>query len=168
MSGALSRFGAWPGHAWIALPVRVYLGVVFVLACWHKLANPEVFALDVATYQFLPLELINVFALLLPMVELVTGVMLIVGFRSRAASLLIALMMVAFMVALSAALSRGLELSCGCFASAESGEADPISGMTLLRDTVWLLMALYILLFDRRPIGVERLLTSPTPEEARG
>ncbi|PIE17518.1 MAG: DoxX family protein [Proteobacteria bacterium] len=154
-----SRLVAWPGHAWLALPVRVYLGVVFLLACWHKIQDPAVFALDVATYQFLPLELINLFALVLPMVELVAGVMLITGLRSRAAALLVTLMMVAFIIALSAALAKDLQLSCGCFASAAAGEEDAISGMTLLRDSVWLAMSIYVLVFDHRPIGMERLLT---------
>ncbi len=147
---------AWAGHPWFGLAARLYLGVVFLLACAHKLAEPESFAVDIATYQFLPLVFINAFALLLPMVELVAGVMFVVGFRVRAAALLMALMMLAFMIGLSHALALGLDMSCGCFASSEAAEGHAISGMTLLRDAAWLGLSLYVLVYDRRPLGVDR------------
>jgi putative oxidoreductase len=144
---------SWGGHAWIALPARLYLGYVFLWACWHKILDPAAFALDVATYQLLPLPLINLLALVLPWVELLAGAMLVVGLRVRAAALLVVGMMAAFMVALGWALHQGLEMSCGCFAAA-STEA-PISGWTMLRDAAWISLALYVLLFDRAPLGVD-------------
>ena len=157
MSG-LDRLLGWPGHAFIALPARLYLGFVFLYACLHKIADPGAFALDVATYQLLPLPLVNITALVLPWSELVAGLMIVAGFRTRAAALLISGMMVVFMVALGWALHQDLTLSCGCFAS--SSTQDPISGQTMLRDAAWLALAVYVLVFDRRPLGVDRLLHS--------
>jgi len=49
----------WINWQWIGLAVRVYLGVIFILASWHKIMNPGIFALDVATYQLLPLWAVN-------------------------------------------------------------------------------------------------------------
>jgi putative oxidoreductase len=152
----MSRITGWRGHAWLALGARLYLGAVFLLACWHKILDPASFALDVATYQILPLELVNLFAIILPWVEAAAGLMLILGFRARAAALLVAAMMVMFMVALTLALRGGLQMSCGCFASA-GAEEDLISGWTLLRDLGWLILALYVLWLDRRPLGLDRL-----------
>jgi putative oxidoreductase len=86
------------------------------------------------------------------------GVMLVVGWRVRAAALLTALMMLSFMVALGFALHQGLNMSCGCFASQAAAKHDPISWVTMLRDGGWLVLGLYVLLFDHRPIGIERLL----------
>jgi len=151
-----SRLLHWPGHGWLALPVRLYLGWVFLTACWHKVLHPATFALDVATYQFLPLELINLFAITLPWVELAAGVMLVVGLRARAASLLTGAMMVAFIVALIAALDKGLQMGCGCFASNALAEEDPISWLTVMRDLAWLAMSLYILFLDQSPLGFDR------------
>jgi len=145
----------WGGHRWLALLARLYLGGLFLWAAVHKIADPAAFALDVATYQFLPLAAINAFALVLPWVEVLAGVMLVAGLRVRSAALLVALMMAAFLVALGHALHLGLDLSCGCFASG-GAEADPISWRTLVRDGAWLLLALYVLAVDRRPLGVER------------
>lgn len=161
----MNRFEAWPGHAWMALPVRLYLAAIFLIACYHKILDPHAFALDVATYQILPLELVNPMALVLPWVELAAGIMLLVGLRTRAAALLIAAMMVVFIAALSIALAKGLDMGCGCFASQGANE-DPISWKTLVRDGAWLLMAAYVLAFDNRPLGLDRLLERRAPELA--
>ncbi|MBN2358246.1 MAG: DoxX family membrane protein [Deltaproteobacteria bacterium] len=150
----MRRLLEWRGHAWLALAARVYLSWVFLYACWHKIVHPEMFAVDVATYQILPLELINLMAIILPWIELAAGIMLLIGWRTRAAALLISGMMVMFVVAISIALHKGLDMSCGCFASQGAAE-DPISWRTIVRDSGWLLLALYALLLDRIPIGID-------------
>ncbi len=155
---ALTAFAGWPGHAWLCALARLYMGYVFVGASIHKIADPTGFALDVATYQLLPLWLINITALILPCTELVAGVMIIVGFRTRAAALLLAAMMVVFMVGLGWALHLDLDMTCGCFAS--SSEGDSISSMTMLRDVAWLALCLYVLFLDKKPLGLDRLTKS--------
>jgi putative oxidoreductase len=151
-------FQVWRGHTFIALAARLYLGSLFVLACWHKILDPHAFAVDIATYQMLPLALVNPLAIVLPWVELFAGGMLLVGLRTRAASLLVAAMLAMFTVAISFAVAKGLDLACGCFASQGAAE-DPISWRTIVRDGAWLLLAFYVLRFDRRPLGIDRLLT---------
>jgi putative oxidoreductase len=158
----MRRFLEWRGHAVLALAARLYLGTIFLLACWHKLTDPGAFALDIATYQILPLALINPMALVLPWVELLAGIMMLIGFRTRPAALLIAGMMAIFLVAISLALGKGLEMSCGCFASQGAAE-DPISWRTIVRDSGWLLLALYVLLLDRRPLGLDRIWMKDKP-----
>jgi len=147
----------WKGHGWIALPIRLYIGAVFLVACWHKILHPESFAMDVATYQILPLGLVNLMAIVLPWIELACGLLIIIGWRTRAAALLIAGMMAVFLTAIIVALARGLEMSCGCFASQSMAE-DPISWRTVLRDLGWLAIPLYVLVFDRNPVGIDGLV----------
>ncbi|HOU54511.1 MAG TPA: MauE/DoxX family redox-associated membrane protein [Myxococcota bacterium] len=144
----------WKGHRWIGLLARVYLALVFLVACWHKIRHPDAFAVDVATYQILPLALVNLVAITLPWVELGAGVMLLVGFRARAGALMVTGMMLVFLAALIVALARGLDMSCGCFASQGAAE-DPISYRTVLRDLGWLALAVYVLLLDRQPLGLD-------------
>lgn len=143
--------------AWLAVPARWYLGVLFAGAAWHKIAVPQAFALDVATYDILPLSLVNVMAIVLPWVEIVAGVMLLAGVRARAAALLVAGMMLMFIAALAIALARGLDMSCGCFAS-QGAEEDPISRLTVLRDLGWLTLSVIVLLWDRGLVGLDRLM----------
>ncbi len=143
--------------AWVAVPLRWYLGLLFIGASWHKIISPESFAVDVATYDILPLALINIVALVLPWVELSAGLLLIVGWQIRAASWLISAMMFVFVLAVIIALIRGLDMSCGCFASQTAAE-DPISALTVVRDSVWLVMAVFILVFDRGLLGLDYLI----------
>ena len=152
----MTRFLRWRGHAWLAVPARWYLGGLFVVACWHKIAQPGAFALDIATYGILPLALVNPMALILPYVEAVAGICLLAGVRVRAAALLVCGMMAVFLAALLIALGKGLDMSCGCFAS-QGGEADPISWLTVLRDAAWLALGLYVLFFDRCRLGLENI-----------
>jgi uncharacterized membrane protein YphA (DoxX/SURF4 family) len=154
----MNRLLNWAGHAWLALPLRWYLGCVFVLACQHKIAHPGSFAIDVATYGILPLSLVNLTAITLPWVELAAGIMLIVGLKARAAALMVFGMMVMFIAALAVALAQGLDMSCGCFASQGAQGEDPISTMTVLRDLGWLMLSVYVMLFDDSPIGIDRIL----------
>lgn len=142
----------------LALVVRLYLGWLFVSASLHKIAVPESFALDVATYQFLPIWAVNFFAITVPWMEVVVGVLLVIGCRVRAAALVIFGLMVSFMVALGWALHLELDMACGCFASQGAADEDPISGWTLARDAVWLALSAYIVLADRRAIGIESWL----------
>ena len=143
--------------AWLAAPARWYLGLLFVAASLHKIADPQSFAVDIATYDILPLVLINLAAITLPWIELAAGAMLIAGWRVRAGSLLVAGMMVVFLAALIVALARGLDMSCGCFAS-QGADEDPISRLTILRDLWWLGLALFVLVFDRGLVGIDHLL----------
>ncbi len=153
-----SRFLNHPAHSFVALPIRFYLAWVFISACLHKLAMPESFAIDIATYQFLPLVFINPLAIVLPYVELGTGIMLVTGTKARAAALMVCGMMIMFMIALTHALMHDLSISCGCFASNAAAGSDPISPLTMLRDSAWLLLAVYVVIFDKKPLGVDRLL----------
>jgi putative oxidoreductase len=152
----MMRILAWRGHGYLSLPARVYLAVLFLLACWHKILDPGSFALDIATYQILPLVLVNPMAIVLPWVELAAGLMLLAGFKARAASILVAAMMAVFTAAICIALAKGLDMSCGCFAS-QGLEEDPISWRTVLRDSFWLALSLYVLAFDRSVLGLDRL-----------
>ncbi len=140
--------------AWLALPARWYLGGLFVLASLHKIAVPHDFVIDVATYGILPLALVNPVAIVLPWVELVAGLMLLLGARVRAAALLVAAMVAVFLAALVIALARGLDMSCGCFAS-QGAESDPISWLTVVRDLAWLGLSVLVLCCDRGFLGFD-------------
>jgi putative oxidoreductase len=158
----MNRFAAWRGHTFLSLAARLYLGVVFLLACHHKIIHPQAFAVDIATYEILPLGLVNMMAIILPWIELAAGVMLIIGWRTRSAALLVTGMMMVFTIAISMALHKGLDMSCGCFASQGAVE-DPISWRTIVRDSGWLLLGAYVLVFDRKPIGVDGWLARRRP-----
>ena len=155
-SKSTAPFADWRGHPYLALAACLFIAAVFLAACYYKILRPGEFALSVATYGILPTVLINPFSLVLPWVELFAAFMLIVGFRTQAAALLMTAMMALFTIALVIALAKGLDMSCGCFASSEAGES--INMLTLARDLAWLAISAYILVYDRRPLGLDRIL----------
>ncbi len=137
----------------LALPLRVYIGIVFIIASLYKISDPYAFALSIATYQILPLWSINPFALLLPWVELLVGTTMVLGLWTRESAALISGMMVMFLVALTLALTKDLQMSCGCFASQEA--ADEIGVHTIYRDLAWLTAGLWTLFFDDGRFGLD-------------
>ena len=138
------------------VPIRVYLGGLFVYASLYKIAEPYDFALSVATYQILPLSIVNLFALLVPWIELGLGTALILGLWTRTAGLLASGLLLLFVVALSIALSRDLQLFCGCFASQQAAEEIGIS--TLFRDIAWLFLSFCVVVLDNGRYGLDRFL----------
>ena len=94
---------------------RIVLGAIFVYASFDKMANPDAFLKIIHNYRLLPVQLENPIAIFMPWMELITGLMLIVGKWEKASLLLYSIIMVIFVIALSQALMRGLDISCGCF-----------------------------------------------------
>ncbi|MCX7958741.1 MAG: DoxX family membrane protein, partial [Deltaproteobacteria bacterium] len=97
-------------NRYLSLLFRIYIGFVFIYASVHKITNPEMFAVDIATYDILPLYLINIMAILLPYIEMVSGILIIAGPFQKEASLMISAMMLMFIAALLVALFKGINI----------------------------------------------------------
>jgi len=127
-------------HPWLGLLLRVYVGGVFVYASMYKINYPGEFAETIASYQLLPYWAINITALVMPWLELVSGALLILGVRTKSAAAVIGGMLILFSLAILVALLRGIPIGCGCFTSVE----DPLGWDTLWRDLIWLAMTLQV------------------------
>jgi uncharacterized membrane protein YphA (DoxX/SURF4 family) len=132
----------------ILLIVRLIAAGVFLYAGWQKLWAPQEFADGIAAYRILPPQLINVFALTLPPLELITGSLLLIGFQRRLAAFSALLMIAIFTMALASAIARGLTIDCGCFGAAPSTKYGLM--FALLRDLV---MGVALLILYLREIG---------------
>ena len=142
MSFELDRFLRWRGHTLLSILARGLLAVTFIWAAVHKIVHPADFALNVATYQVLPLPLINLMAIGLPWVEAVVGITLIAGFWTRESALVTVGMNIMFVVAILLTMSRGEEIMCGCFASADAGHQ--IGWDLVIRDIGLIVVGLYL------------------------
>jgi uncharacterized membrane protein YphA (DoxX/SURF4 family) len=149
-------------HPALYWAVAIALGATFVYASLDKIAAPRDFARIVYHYRlagpsaalgFVPA---NLLAIVLPWVELVCGLLLIVGLWRREAAVVTAAMLVVFVVAVGWALSQGIDLrNCGCFTV--SGEGRSAGIKLILGDLGMLLGALYVALMPpvrRQPSGV--------------
>ena len=97
--------------------IRVGLGLIFIFASADKIIHPDAFAKIINNYQILPGDLVNIFALILPILELLCGLALILGVLVRASAVWVGGMLVLFMVAVSLALADGINISCGWFST---------------------------------------------------
>ncbi len=61
---------------------------------------------------------VNVVALTLPWVELLTGLCLVLGIGTPGAGLVASALAGTYMIAMASALGRGLDIGCGCFGAA--------------------------------------------------
>ena len=106
------------------LVVRLLLGLVFVYASLDKIADPAAFARIVYQWQVLGPVASNVVAVTLPWVELLAGLLLVVGAWKRDAAAVVAVMLVVFIVAAVFVLARGIDVdNCGCTSVAAAGAA---------------------------------------------
>lgn len=114
----------------VALVIRIALGAILVYSAWSKLKDSwALFAMAVDSYQVLPLWGVRLVARTLPWVELLIGVLLIVGRWMRVATVACSLLLVVFFGLMVRAHLKGMEINCGCF-----GPGEAISWRTLLRD----------------------------------
>jgi putative oxidoreductase len=144
------------GNPYTSVVFRWAVGLIFVYASMDKLLHPSAFAVAIYNYKILPGSLINLVAITLPWLELVCGILLIIGLSPRAAALLLSILLLIFFSALSISLYRGIDISCGCFSV--STTADKIGISIMVRDLLVLAMSLQILFFDGNLLSIERLL----------
>lgn len=146
-------------HNWLAIPCRIWVGLVYIFAAWYKIADPHAFGLNIATYQILPLKYINLMAIILPWLEIVTGVALILGLYTRASALCIIGMTVMFIVALVIAINKQIQMtSCGCFAPDAEAAMKTITWSYVYRDIGYLAASTYVALFDNGRLGLDGLI----------
>ncbi len=94
--------------------LRLALGIFFLGVGLPKAAGPELFAAQVAAYQLVPSSLVTLVALVIPRLEILSGLCMASGFLSRSGALLAGALSLAFAVATALTLVRGLQIDCGC------------------------------------------------------
>ena len=129
-------------NKWIVIAFRLFLGGLLIYASFDKIENPEAFAKIIRNYHAFPYAATNILALLLPWIELYTGVCLIFGILVDGASLLTMAMMGVFILAISQAVLRGIDIECGCFKVTEGSSR--VGMRRIIEDIIYLGMAFVV------------------------
>ena len=132
---------------------RIALAAVFLLAAYAKL-KPQggmpwspasvkislaMFAMQVDSYQLLPVNAVNFVAHVLPPFELFLGLWLLSGIALRLSSMVTTLLLGGFFTVMVRTFALGLEVSCGCF-----GPGEQLGTKTLLRDGALLALSMAV------------------------
>lgn len=129
---------------WITVRARIALGLIFIVAALPKIVDPPSFAHAVYNYRILPGALVNLVALTLPWLELLSGLALVLGLVPRGASIVIGGLLLVFLGGISLNLARKNPIDCGCFDPKAAGKSreERLSDMrfVLVRDVGMLLL----------------------------
>ena len=133
-----------------SLPVQVFsriiLGGVFIYASIDKIAHPYAFAKIIQNYQLVPDILVTLPAIVLPWLEMISGLFLVAGIFRRASAVVLSALLLIFAVAITINLVRGITFDCGCFSTVTTASGSNPVGL-LVRDILLIIPGLIIIFF---------------------
>lgn len=152
----------WIESVLLLLPARLALAGVFGLAAYFKLSDPQAFAFAIKAFEiFDPVDqghAIRALAFGVPWTEAIIAVMLVLGFWSRAAAMLLSALLIGFTVGLVSLIWRKIETECSCFGSLEFGCTGAVGYCHIGRNSGLILLGLLLvwrgggrLALDHRP-----------------
>ena len=149
---------------WVGLLLRLVVGGVWVFAAALKLPDPAQSVSAVRAYQLLPGSLVTPVGQLLPVIEVVVGVMLVLGLLTRGAAVVSSVLFVAFIIGIASVWARGINIDCGCFGG---GGADPDAASQypweIARDIGLLAASLFLVWLPSTRLSLDSLLFRRTP-----
>lgn len=144
---------------WLSLLVRVFIGGYFVVAAVPKIIEPLAFATSIMHYGIVPSWSVNAIALILAWLELIAGIGLIMGIRTKVQALFCGGMLVAFTLAVAYAVVLGLKIDCGCF-GASGGEE--VSWLKVAKNSAMIIGCIYLWWSPRSVFSIDHGLWGRT------
>jgi putative oxidoreductase len=130
---------------------RLVVGFIFITYGTGKIVSPDKFASEIANYALFPEFSLNIIALILPWIELVVGLLLILGLRIKSGSAISGVLMLLFILAIIWAMALGLDINCGCSSSSPQKVGLP----KLLENLGLLALSALIYMFPNRKFTLE-------------
>ena len=132
---------------WIFRLLRFGLGGLLVFASLGKISHPYEFAVIVENYRILGGGLYSWIAIWIPYLELIVGLLLMIGIWLDATSIINAGLMFIFLILVTQAYIRRLDIYCGCFTVEKSG---PIGLIKVLENIGYFCGSLLLVYFIYR------------------
>ncbi|GAA4402279.1 DoxX family membrane protein [Fodinibacter luteus] len=143
----------------VGLVARLFLGVVLIWAGAAKVGKPLTSERAVQAYEIFPMDLAGWIGLTLPFVEIVLGVLLVLGLFTRPVAIVSTLLMLAFIVGIAQAWARGLTIDCGCFGGGgEIGADETQYPQEIARDAAFALAGAWLWWRPRSLASLDRIL----------
>lgn len=155
-AGATRRDGALDV---VGLLARLVLGGVLIYAGAVKIPRPLTSERAVQAYEIFPMDLAGYIGLALPYLEVVLGVLLVLGLFTRPVAIVSTLLMLAFVAGIAQAWARGLTIDCGCFGGGgQIAEADTQYPQEIARDLGFALAGAWLWWRPRSLVSLDRIL----------
>lgn len=148
-----------PG-GWVALVLRLGLAAVWLTAGLVKITDLSGSVRSVYAFKILPYGLSQVVGAAQPMLEILLGVVLLVGVAVRLVAAISAVLLVVYIAGIISVWVRGLRIDCGCFSSGGTLAAGqtPSYGWDILRDSALVVLALLVFLWPRSRFALDSRL----------
>jgi len=126
------------------LILRALLGLIFIYASVGKIIHPEKFVQVLINYRLFPDISLNLIAIILPWLELFTGLSLLTGVFLEGGLIWSNILLMAFFLAIFINFLRGLNIECGCFNLKASFSSKYTMLWYMIRDMALLIISLYL------------------------
>lgn len=137
-------------NKYLLLIARLSIAYVFIYAGAEKISDPDAFAISISNYRLLPAWSLNIFAITLPWIEVICGILLLFGVAVKENSAIIFSLLFIFTIAIVISLIRGLSIDCGCF-----GKGSMIGLTKLAENLLMLIGSLSLIAFDSKILSLE-------------
>lgn len=142
----------------LVTPLRLMLGMTLAYAGLQKARNLPAFVAGVLQYRILPAPFARWYGYLLPVAEVGTGTLLLIGVWIQAAAIVSAAMFASFSIAVGLNLIRKRQMPCFCFGADSSN----IGWHTLTRILLLLLSSSFLAITHIEQDALWSLFVDPT------
>jgi len=143
-------------NPYLSLIARLVVSWVFIYAAIGKITDPQTFAKEISNYAVMPTFSINIIALVLPWIELFSGILLATGVRIKANAFITGGLLLVFVILVLSAMFRGLNINCGCF----SHRIVYVGWKKVLENSGLIVLCLYLFFVPVKKFSLERFLIS--------
>ena len=165
-----SKAKMWAESILLQFPLRVGLGGVFIFAAYNKIGGVQSFANAIKGFEIVDADkyghLIVSAAYLMPWVEMIAGVLLVLGLWTRASALAIWIMLVAFIAALIHVITdESISADCSCFGDMNLVCEATVGWCQVIRNAVLLVPASYLVWRQGGILALDRVFRDKTLDD---
>ncbi len=165
-----SKGKIWAESILLQLPLRVGLGGVFAFAAYNKIGGVQSFANAIKGFEIVDADkyghLIVTAAYTMPWVEMIAGVLLVLGLWSRASAVAIWIMLVAFIAALIHVITdESISADCSCFGDMNLVCDATVGWCQVIRNLVLLVPTSYLVWRQGGILALDRVFCGKTVDD---